>query len=73
MDGVPIEKLTELGIKVAGGGNTNSESTADFGMSLLLASARNIVSGPLWDLQIYHVHIIKDSRQDKVKVNHTSW
>ena len=42
---MPVKELGDMGIKVASGGNTNAESTADFGFGLLFASARNIFPG----------------------------
>ncbi len=47
LDGVPVGQLTEMGIKVAGGGATNADTTADHALGLLLASARKIVPGAL--------------------------
>ena len=45
IDQIPVDALTQRGIKVANGGATNSPPVAELGMSLLLASARNLVSG----------------------------
>ena len=45
LDRIPLTEYSRLGIAVANGGSTNATAMAEAGIMLMLASARQLISG----------------------------